>query len=459
MEKNTYNKLKLKEKIILLVILTSTILTCILPMKCPPTWDGIEKDFTKQYEYLADAILEGHLNLDYHDMDEKLLKMKNPYDPKERIKEGVVFHWDHALYKGKYYVYFGIAPVIFTFIPYKLITGNSLKTYHATELYTALFIIGLFCLLYEICKYFYPKLNFTIYALTASALSFLSVWACTGNPTIYSTAIVAGMACAIWSLYFYMKAVYGKKTLNKAILLATIGGFFGALTFACRPPIGLINLLAIPLLIEFFQEYGLNKKTISRVIIVLIPYIIIGTSLMIYNYIRFDSILEFGQSYQLTLADQRRPKNIFSLYNLVKVLFGILYNFTEYRKYSFSFPFVNIGGFFINFPILIIPYFPLYNKKYREKLVNKKIRKLYIGLMILPFIITILDVLNATFLAPRYRLDVYFILSILAFISIACYMELIEKHKQKIIFTSLIVALDVLAIITSILLVFIPCYD
>lgn len=61
---------------------------------------------------MADSLLEGHLYLDYSDVDPRLLRMENPYNPEARTEQGVAVHWDHAWYEGHYYMYFGIVPAV-----------------------------------------------------------------------------------------------------------------------------------------------------------------------------------------------------------------------------------------------------------------------------------------------------------------------------------------------------------
>ena len=84
----------------------------------------------------------------------------------------------------------------------------------------------------------------------------------------YSTAISAAICFEVWSLYFFIKAVYDTPSDNKAIALATLGGLFGALTFGCRPPIALANIIAVPLAIVFIRSRKingrLNKKLLLR---------------------------------------------------------------------------------------------------------------------------------------------------------------------------------------------------
>lgn len=135
------------------------ILLCTLPMELMnPGWDGKRaSSIVKQYEIMAESILDGRIDLDYGDMDPKLLEMDNPYDPQAREELGVKFHWDHALYDGKYYMYFGVVPVFVLFLPYRILTGKALPTYRATQIFTALFIIGFFLLLYNLAKQFFQR--------------------------------------------------------------------------------------------------------------------------------------------------------------------------------------------------------------------------------------------------------------------------------------------------------------
>ena len=382
--------------------------------------------------------------------------MDNPYDPVAREELGVDFHWDHVFYNNKYYVYFGVAPVILTFIPYKILTGESLTTYHATQIYTALFIVGMFLLLYNIYKYFCKDNKLKLYLLLASVLSIISVWICVSRPALYCTAIAAGLCMAIWSLYFYTKAVYGENDLNKSILYATLGALFGALTFACRPPIALINIVAIPLVIIFFKKYGFNKKVVSKVLIAIIPYIVIGALLMIYNHARFGSVFEFGQSYQLTEADQHNYLNIFSRISLPAIKYGLEYNFFLIKPFTNVFPYVSISGMFINFPILLIPYLLFLCKEFRKSLKDKKVLVVYIVLMVLPFAVSVFNSIGSPFPVERYFTDIYYILAILCFISIVNYFSIQKNEKKSNIFKYIIYVLTIITLITCVLLFFVP---
>ena len=158
-----------------------------------------------QYELMADALLKGQIYLEYGDMDRRLLQMPNPYDTNARRALGVRYHWDHAFYKGRYYMYFGVVPVFLLFIPFKLITGASLTTYHATQVFVGMSIIGLFLFFRLLSKRFFPKLSFAVYLFLGAAVSVTSMVHCVAKPAMYMTAFSSAFCMEIWSVYFYVK--------------------------------------------------------------------------------------------------------------------------------------------------------------------------------------------------------------------------------------------------------------
>lgn len=64
-----------REKITIGVVLVILILLCTLPMGLAPGWNGEDPGATNQYELLAEAILNGHINIDNGDVDPLLLQM------------------------------------------------------------------------------------------------------------------------------------------------------------------------------------------------------------------------------------------------------------------------------------------------------------------------------------------------------------------------------------------------
>ncbi|MBO4245998.1 MAG: hypothetical protein J5892_04630 [Bacilli bacterium] len=434
-----------------IIFLTFSICITVIPMGLAPKWNGDIPQHRDQYEMITNAFLKGQLSFLYEPNPE-LLKLDNPYDPSARSEAGVSFRWDHALYHDKYYMYFGVAPVITTFLPYHLIFGENLTTFHATQLYVGLYVIGIFLLFNLICKKFFSKVNYIIYLISAMVFALISSWVAISTPALYCTALSAALMFSIYAIYFYMKSVFDNNlSFNKKIMYATVASFCGALIFASRPNIGIILIVAIPLFITFIKTNKITKKDIYKIVIIFMPYLIIGGLLMYYNYLRFDSVFEFGQTYQLTSADQHYYNNILNNLSINRINEFIRYNFLIYNGVSNKFPFVSISGIFINFPILIIPYVLIFTKDFQKFLKKHYLLSLFIILLILPFLITLLQSVASPYSLVRYRLDFSFIMVISTFIAIF-YMI---NNDQKIN-TYLISIMLLITLIMVILLFFVP---
>ena len=77
-------------------------------------------------------------------------------------------------------------------------------------------IFGIFALFFLLRKRFFEKLSYALTVVLASCISLLSVWYASSAPALYCTAITSGIAMEIWSLYFFIKAVYATEKENSA---------------------------------------------------------------------------------------------------------------------------------------------------------------------------------------------------------------------------------------------------
>lgn len=423
------------EKIVMFAVLLVLMLACVLPMGLAPGWNGEEPGSTNQYELLAEAILDGHFYIDNNDIDPLLLEMENPYDPQARVDLGVEYRWDTVYYGGHYYMYFGVVPVFLLFLPFRIITGMSLTTYHATQIFVTLFICGIFANFYMISKRFFEKITFGMYLLLASAFSLMSIWYSVDAPALYCTAITAALCMEIWSLFFFMKAVWVETDDKKTIIYAFLGSLFGALAFGCRPPVALGNLFVIPMLVVYLRRRKFNFKLFKQLVFAASPYIVIAILLMSYNYVRFENPFEFGQAYQLTTADQSNYGSILSYFtqsNLFRIANGVLYNFVNYNPLCEGFPYVIFNGILLNFPILCFSVIGLAAEGVWKKLKEQQMRGFVATLFLIPLVIAVMDVLWSPFMTERYRMDQYWIMGVLCFIIIGFYYSnLSEEAKRK----------------------------
>ena len=397
------------------IIAAVLIAVCVIPMGMNPMWNGEIVEHRDQYEKMAEAILNGHLYLDC-EVDPNLLAMDNPYDPAARDELGVTYQWDHAFYNGHYYMYFGVVPVFLLFLPFRIITGCALTTYHATQIFVALFIIGMFRLFYAFARKFFDELPQALYWIMCVAFCSISVWFSIGSPALYCTAITSGLCLEIWSIYFFFKAVWENYTLNRKIMFAFVGALLGAGAFGCRPTVALANILVIPMLVVFIKEHKMSAKLFGKLCIAASPYLVIGALLMIYNMVRFDSPFEFGQAYQLTVADQTAYSDVKITDDLAKAVNVVLHNMFDIGEFTNDFPWVTTGGALINFSILFVPFAILFNSRIRAMLKENRLVGLVGFMLVVPVIVSIMEGLWSPFLLERYHLDIYWIMSILSFL-------------------------------------------
>ena len=246
-----------------------------------------------------------------------LLALENPYDWSLRIEEQVPSKWDHLLYDGKYYSYYGIAPVLILFLPYNLITDYYFPTPEAVLIFGVIGIIFLSLLFIEIVKRFFPKLplNFAICSLSILQLC-SGIMYCFCSPLFYEIAQASGFMFTMMGLYFLVRSgVVGKGKIRKISLCAS--SFCLSMAVLCRPTLALYCVVALIFIaFGFFKNLRSARDKASNPILSSIGYLasaltcfaLIGGVQMAYNYMRFGSVLDFGIQYSLTINDFTRSQ-------------------------------------------------------------------------------------------------------------------------------------------------------
>ena len=424
-------------RLCIVLTIAITLLACLPPMGQLSIWNGEQPGHRNQYELITEAFLQGRLDFGYGD-EAVLEALENPYDPQQREDADIYYHhWDHAYYKQRYYMYFGVVPVFLTFLPYRVITGQALTTFHATQLYAAVAIVGIFILFRLLNKVFFPKFPFYLYLAFSVAFSVMSVWYSCAEPALYCTPITCAIALEIWSLYFFIRAVWVEKKENRQILFAGIGALFGALVFGCRPPIALANILVLPMLYVFLKTCRFSWKLLGKLILAAMPYAIVGIGLMLYNYARFENPFEFGQAYQLTVADQTNYQITLNFPTWVRIINNTVSNFFGFSGLTENFPYLQANGVFFNFPVLILSlglvFPPIWSKAKKYRLLP-----FFLGLLAAVLVITALDILWTPYLLERYRMDIYFLMGIGCFMTVGLGYETAALKKKWLTDTVLI---------------------
>ncbi len=258
---------------------------------------------SQPYIQQFDAFQKGQIELDLP-VSERLAEMENPYDKEERERRRVDYYWDRAYYNGKYYSYFGIAPIICLYYPHFALT-KTLPSTSATCLYFSIFTIIFLALALREFIIFVgakPKLWLALLALVAVAFG-SGLYAALSYSDVYYIPVLSAMGFNFAVFFFVFLAHRAKNSLSASALLA-----FAALSFVfsvmSRPTAALMCVAAAPAVIDriFFKTKSTRAKLLT-----LAPAALVALSgaafVMTFNYLRFGSPLDFGANYQLTVCD------------------------------------------------------------------------------------------------------------------------------------------------------------
>jgi|GEM_PF-334536 len=403
------------------VVIIGVCVLCTLPMGLNPVWNGEKPGHRNQYEELASALLEGHLDV-HRDADvSALTAMENPYDINARKAAKVSYYWDHAFYKGHYYVYFGVVPAVIVFAPYKALTGTDLITWKGTALFAIFTVLAIFMLGRQIIRKMKASVPLLIYLTLCSCISISSLWYAVKYPAMYCTAIVSGICFAIWSFYLFFKTLFVDD--SPSILKITLGALCGALVFGCRPPIGLTEIALLPLIYAYVKRSVAKnnkaelKKLARQAAAFILPYVIIACLLMAYNYARFENPFEFGQSYQLTVTDQTSyAKGLLDRLSLADWINYAGTYFLTFIPIDGPFPWVTQKSGLL----LVMPVFLLAFQRWALKDKYKTLRWFHIMLLVGIALLIEAQVLNAPNAGVRYRMDFSFLLGIAVLFKVFC---------------------------------------
>ncbi len=292
------------------------------------------------YMQQLDAFEKGQLSLDL-DVNPELGNLSNPYDKGERDKNQISYHWDRAFYNGKYYSYFGLAPLFMIYYPIYWLTGMLPTTAFAGTLLAGFATLCIFAAIQGLRRLFAPRANLLIYLLGEIAViggSFLWLLQASAS-SFYYLPILASFG---WIGAFTALACYASlaEKSGKRILLFALCGASVVMIVLSRPN---AVLLAVAFAAPLFLRILFNKKQPARqrflesALPFLVPVLLGAAGILYYNYIRFGSLFEFGTTYQLTESDIRYNTISLSLHHFASMLY---HYFMEPFVYSEFFPFL-----------------------------------------------------------------------------------------------------------------------
>ena len=269
----------------------------------------IAKDKITDYDLyvkLFDAFKKGQLHLDV-DPDPKLVALgMDAYIPSARSAVGASVLWDHAFFDGKYYSYFGAAPVILVSFPVHWVTGAAPTGLFLQFVAFILSVAAMFYLAIILTQVFSFKPNPLAYGMLVVFLCFAGMFfnlVCFRMTDFkYRVAVDYGLLGALLFLCFVLEAYRG---YNAKLMLGFAGVSYVSI-MGSRPDFGFWLIFVLPLLLYMlFTKKRAWKARILDFVPMAAVLLIGGGLLVAYNLIRFGSIAEFGQSYQMTAFDMR----------------------------------------------------------------------------------------------------------------------------------------------------------
>ena len=290
------------------------------------------------YMQQLDAFEKGQIALDL-DVNPKLKELDNPYDKGERDKKEISYHWDRAYYQGKYYSYFGLAPLFTVYYPVYWLTGMLPTELLAGSLLAIFAILAVFGAVRGLLLLFRPRANLLLLLAGETAVisgSFLYLMQASMNFYYLPLLSAAGWLAAFTAFTSY--ACLAEKPWRRIFLFALCGLSFVMLVLS-RPNMALLAVVfAAPLFLGILLEKGGTvSKKLQSALPFLLPVLLGGAAIMYYNYIRFGSPFEFGTTYQLTESDIRYNHLVFSLHHFGSMLY---HYFGEPFVYQEFFPFL-----------------------------------------------------------------------------------------------------------------------
>lgn len=270
------------------------------------SWYSTEIQTSMQYNYVARAFAKGQVWLDIKPA-KVLSEISDPYNPSIRSaalqKAGETAYIDFAFYKGRYYSYFGVLPVILFFLPYYRITGKDLSTGAVILFLCLVFVAVAFWFVYTLMRKYFRRTSLGLYlVLTTAFLAGSQIIYALQMASLYSLPLILGLLLDMTGITCWLKASDGNGKIRRRWLIA--GSVLLALVLGCRPQLMLAVFLAFPIFRrEIHDRLFFSRKGLMNTLSVIVPFLPICFAFLLYNKARFGSLFDFGATYNLTGFD------------------------------------------------------------------------------------------------------------------------------------------------------------
>ncbi len=289
---------------------------------------GIEqRDY---YNLLIDGWLDGQLHLKV-DVPPELLALRDPYDPRVRPPD-LGLH-DATFYRGKYFLYFGAAPVVVLMLPFRLLTGIDLPLAAAVLAFAYAGFLATSALWLAIRRRYFPGCGAFVSAGMVLTLGLVNLGpVLVRRPQMWELPIAAGYCFATLALLGVWHCLHADRA-RRGRWLAGAGLMLG-LAIASRPT----YLLASPLLVVPLIGWGWKQRRVPwrELLLVVAPMTAVGGLMALHNQLRFGDPLQFGQAYQFSLDYESKVEHFSPRY----LGFNTWRYFFSAAEWSWHYPFI-----------------------------------------------------------------------------------------------------------------------
>ncbi len=303
-------------------------------MTQPGAWESSGGDAADAcYNLLVQGFRAGQLSLK-KEVPPGLARLADPYDPAANAPYRAPPYWLHDLsyYKGRLYLYFGVTPALVLFWPYVALTGHYLFQSQTVTIFCGMGFLTSVWLLHALWRRYFAEVSLAVLAACALALGLATgVPMLLSRSDVYEVSISCGYMLTTLALAAIWCALHEPERRWRWLAMASVA--YG-LAVGARP-----SLLfgAIILLVPVAQTWRERRPIGPTVMAAIGPILLIGLGLMLYNAMRFDNPLEFGQHYQLA-GERQDTIQFFSLHYL---WFNFRVYFLEPARWRDRFPFVH----------------------------------------------------------------------------------------------------------------------
>jgi hypothetical protein len=282
------------------------------------------------YNLQSDAYLHGQVSLLF-EPPKGLLALPNPYDPVANRP----YQYDLSLYDGRLYLPWGPTPAVTLFIPFRVLPGD-LPENLAVAVYSFVGLIFSILLLRLLLRRYVPSTPAWLEIVAVAGLAFGNVAPfILRRPVVYEVAISAGYCFMFAGLYFLCSGALAERA---SLWRLTLGSLCVGLAVGARPDLLLGGLALVFIWLWLARRKPLRAVRVRSAAALFGPLLLCVVALLLYNYARFHSPLEFGQKYQLAGVEVRKKDT----FNPSYVLPGLYFYLIAPARIGLDFPYFHL---------------------------------------------------------------------------------------------------------------------